>query len=266
MNRHRGIALVLLVFGCTREAMPVRQDSKMSQAAEGPATVIAFVAASAGDAVAEIGDAFQKAHGVRVKINADDSAKLAVQIMHDAPAGIYLSANEKWADYLKDKGLIGASRNLLGNTLVLVVPKGNPAGVKSPGDLGKSEVTRIALAGPAVPAGIYAHQAFKQLGLWDTLEASKKIVSGDNVRVTLAYVERGEADAGVVYATDARISSKVQVVYTFDPATHDAIRYPLVLLTEGTIESTARSFYEYMQGAEAFQVFRKYGFTILDGK
>jgi molybdate transport system substrate-binding protein len=228
-------------------------------------SILAFVAASTKDAVQEIGAAFFEQQKVKVKINADDSGKLALQITQEAPADVFLSANEKWVEVVKAQGFANEDKLLLANSLVLVVPKGNPAGVKEPKDLIKGDVRAIAIAGPTVPAGIYARQALKKLGLWDRLEADKKVVSGDNVRVTLTYVERREAEAGVVYSTDAKITEKVEVAYTFDPNTHDPIRYPLVLLKEGQRHPPACAFYEFLQGKEAREVFRKYGFTIIDG-
>src|SRR5262249_54167719 len=148
----------------------------------------------------------------------------------EAPAQLFLSANEKWADFVKEKGFVQETKLLLGNSLVIVTPKGNPAGIYKADDLMKTSLNRLAVAGPTVPAGIYARQALKSLKIWDALEANKKVVPGDNVRVALTYVERGEADAGIVYATDAKISDKVEQVFTFPADAHDPIRYPLVLL------------------------------------
>jgi len=223
-----------------------------------------FVAASTKDAVKEIAAAFTSEKNVEVKINADDSSKLATQIVQDAPAHIFLSANEKWADFVKEKGFAQETTLLLGNSLVIVTPKGNPAGIRRAEDLTKASLQRLAVAGPTVPAGIYARQALKKSNLWDALEADKKIVSGDNVRVTLTYMERGEVEAGIVYATDAKITDKVELVYTFPAETHDPIRYPLVLLK--TANPSARSFFEYVQSSEAKGIFAKYGFSILDMK
>src|SRR5262249_38345670 len=129
-----------------------------------------------------------------------------------------------------------------------------------------ASVKRLAIAGPTVPAGIYAREALKKLKLWDTLDAGKKIVAGDNVRVTLTYVERGEAEAGIVYATDAMISDKVERVYTFGADTHEAIRYPLVLLKLGNASPSARAFFDYLQSAKAKEVFVKQGFIFLEKK
>jgi molybdate transport system substrate-binding protein len=138
--------------------------------------------------------------------------------------------------------------------------------VTGPRDLTGAEVRRVALAGPNVPAGIYARQALQKLRLWDALEKGRRVVSGENVRVTLAYVERGEVEAGIVYSTDARITKQVEQVHAFDPSTHDPIRYPLVLLQRGAGHAGARKFYDYLRSPGAGEVFRKYGFSVLEQK
>jgi molybdate transport system substrate-binding protein len=250
--------LVLLALGCS-SGTDKRDGDK-----EGP--VVAFVAASTKDAVQEIADAFAKERKVAVKLNADDSSKLATQIAEGAQADVFLSANKKWADFVKDKGLAEETTPLLGNSLVVVVPAGNPAKVRRPEDLTNRAIKRVAVAGPTVPAGIYARQALGKLGLWDALEKEKKVVSGENVRVALTYVERGEAEAGVVYATDAKLTNKVEQVFAFDSSAHDPIRYPLVLLKGGPGTREGRAFFDFLQSPAAAAVFRKYGFTVLGGR
>src|SRR5262245_52285632 len=132
------------IVGCTRG----------SDTPKGSEQVMAFVAASTKDAVQEVADAFMTEKNIDVKINADDSSKLATQISQDAPAHVFLSANEKWADFVKEKGYAQETTLLLGNSLVIVTPKGNPAGVANADDLTKTGVNRVAVAGPTVPAGI----------------------------------------------------------------------------------------------------------------
>ena len=111
--------LIAAVSGCKRGAdVPHAQEHR---------PVVAFVAASTVDAVKEIAAEFGKDKKAEIKINADDSSKLAMQIGEDAPAHVFLSANEKWADFVKDKGFAQETKVLLGNALVIVVPKGNPA-------------------------------------------------------------------------------------------------------------------------------------------
>jgi molybdate transport system substrate-binding protein len=250
------LLLGLAAFGC--------QPGAETPQASGP--VIAFVAASTKDAVQEIASAFKSEKKVEVKLNADDSSKLATQIVQEAPAQLFLSANEKWADFVQDKGFARETALLLGNALVIVTPKGNPAGIQGADDLTKASLKRLAIAGPTVPAGIYARQALKSLKVWDALETHKRIVAGENVRMTLTYVERGEVEAGIVYATDAKISDKVDLVYTFPSETHDPIRYPLVLLKAADASPSARAFFDYLQSPKAKEVFARHGFSVLDKK
>jgi molybdate transport system substrate-binding protein len=247
------VAILATLGGC--------RSGPQDATAESP--VLALVAASTKDAVEEAAAAFEKAGGAPVTVSAEDSSRLAAQIVNGAPAHLFLSANEKWADHVRDNGFAAEVAPLLGNSLVIVVPRGNPAGVHEAADLAGPVVRHLAVAGPTVPAGIYARQALKSLGLWERIEA--RVVSGDNVRVTLTYVERGEAEAGIVYATDARVSDAVENVCTFAAKTHDPIRYPLVLLKAGAGHAAARRFYDFLRSEAAADVFRKYGFTRLGG-
>lgn len=220
-----------------------------------------LAAASTKDAVQDAAALFKEDEGVKVVVVADSSSTLATQIVNDAPADLFLSANDKWADHVRNEGYAAESRPLLSNMLVLVVPRGNPAGVKKPEDLTAAGVTKIALAGENVPAGMYGRQALKKLEVWNSLEGAKKIIAGKDVRSVLAYVEQGEVEAGIVYDTDARITDKVVVVHTFAPSAHEPIRYPLVLLKAGKEKDVARKFYQFLLSERAAAIFRKHGFT-----
>jgi molybdate transport system substrate-binding protein len=226
-------------------------------------TVTALVAASTTDAVNELADRFSRQSEVTVKVSPGPSNQLAAQIIQGAPADVFLSANAKWADEVKAKGLGSASRDLLSNGLVIVVPKGNPAGVHGPEDLAGESVKKVALAGENVPAGLYAGQALAKLNVLPQLVAGNKIARGQDVRATLTYVERGEAEAGIVYSTDAAVSNSVETVYTFDPATYERIVYPLLMLKSAERNPAARQFYQFLASAEAEEVFRKYGFVVI---
>jgi molybdate transport system substrate-binding protein len=259
-----GFGLAVLAAAVSLLGCGPGKDGGTAKSEDG--TVLALVAASTKDAVHEAAAAFTRETGTAVKLNADDSSKLATQIVNGAPADLFLSANTQWAEFVRDKGFVHESRPLLGNRLVLVVPVGNPAHVGGPQDLAAPAVHKVAVAGPNVPAGIYARQALTHLHLWDELERHKKIVSGENVRVALSYVERGEAEAGVVYATDAKITERVESVYPFAPSTHEPIVYPLVLLQTGARNEAARKFYDYLQSPKGTAVFQKYGFTRPDAE
>jgi molybdate transport system substrate-binding protein len=251
-----GFLLAAMLGGC---------NSKRPAPSGQPRAVMALVAASAQDAVNDLSPRFTADTGVEVHVVADDSGKLAQQIANGAPAQVFLSANKKWVDFLAGKGLIAERTDLLGNSLVIVVPANGKATVHDPADLLAPQIAHIALAGPNVPAGIYGRQALTKLGLLDKLEEQKKIVSGENVRATLAYAERGETEAAIVYSTDARISDKVRAVYTFPASTHDPIVYPLVLLmpeakTADGGSDAGRKFYDFLKSPAAADAFRRRGF------
>lgn len=259
-----GLAAMVGLLHCDKSD----RESSTAPITKAPAaaqSVLCLNAASTKDALSEIAKAFEKTTGVVVKFSPEDSSKLANQIVQGAPADVFLSANEKWADFVKEKGLAAETKPLLGNSLVLVVPKGNAAKIKTPADLKIPAVKRIAIAGPTVPAGIYAKASLTSLSLWDELEKGKKFAQGENVRSTLTFVERGEAEAGIVYATDAKVSEKVEVAATFEPSTHPKIVYPLVLLKRGAGNESAKKWFDFLQSKEAADVFKKHGFISLVG-
>ncbi|QUM80055.1 molybdate ABC transporter substrate-binding protein [Moritella sp. 5] len=230
-----------------------------------------FAAASLTNALTEIGDTF-RADSIAnpTKINPvfsfASSSTLARQIAQGAPAQIYLSANQKWMDYLvKQKAVAADSRvTLLRNSLVLIAPSTSPLNnvvlnkhwniTHAVGD------SRIAVGDPDhVPAGRYAKQALKSLDLWQ--KAMPLLARTSNVRGALALVERGESPLGIVYATDAQISKKVKTVATFPENSHKAIEYPLVIVGHDT-NSATRIFYRYLQTKTAQAIFVKYGFKV----
>lgn len=222
--------------------------------------ILISAAASTKEAVAQLAKSFEANSGGEVRINAGPSNALATQIVAGAPADLFLSANRQWAQEVEKSGQSVESLALLTNKLVLVVPKGNPAGVNEPADLLKGEVKRVALAGESVPAGMYAQQALMHLKLYDQLVQEEKIARGQDVRSTLSYVERGETEAGIVYSTDLRAAKDVETVYEFDPQTHDEIAYILVLLRRADDNPAALEFYRFLASAEAENTWKRFGF------
>ncbi len=236
-------------------------SNKSPDASQG--SLIVSVAASTTDAIKELAQNFQTKTGVEIKVNSGPSNGLATQILAGAPADLFFSASKQWADKIIDEGLAAADVELLTNRLVIVVPRGNPARIEKPEDLAKPALKLLALAGEAVPAGQYAAQALSKLGLFQQLTAENRIARGQDVRAALAYVERGEAEAGIVYATDAAVTRNVEIAYEFDPSLHEQIVYVLVLLKDGNNEPAAREFYDFLQSAEAEKVFARFGFAPL---
>jgi molybdate transport system substrate-binding protein len=228
--------------------------------------VSVFAAASLTNALNEIGTQFTAKSGDRIQASYAASSALAKQIEQGAPAQIFASADLKWMDYLVEKKLIVADSlaNLLGNSLVLVAPADSI--LKAQQITPKTDIA--ALAGPgriatgdpdSVPVGLYFRQAMERSGQWQAVEP--KLARADSVRAALALVERGEAPLGVVYATDAAVSSKVKVVGVFPDSMHDVIVYPFALVA-GHESAASHAFLDYLRSNDAKTIWTKYGFRL----
>ena len=233
----------------------------------GPAAAFAaemsvFAAASLSDALRELAAEHQQATGDVVRLNLAASSTLARQIKEGAPADLFFSADEARMNDLAKAGLIDpASRqSLLGNSLVIVVPLDSALVLKSAGDLVGPGVKHLALAEmQTVPAGIYAKEYLQKMKVWDAI--SGRVIPTENVRAALAAVESGNADAGIVYKTDALISKKVKVAYEVPPADGPRISYPVALVKGGKNPAGAAPFLARLTSAEGRAVFAKFGFV-----
>ncbi|HTU23093.1 MAG TPA: molybdate ABC transporter substrate-binding protein [Gemmataceae bacterium] len=223
-----------------------------------PPTVAIFAAASTQDVIKQIARDFEVQGGTPVTCSFAASSTLARQIEHGADADLFLSANERWADHLADKGLVAERRDLLANRLVVVAPAAHPLPLRRVTDLAGDDVQRLALALDPVPAGHYAREALQKAGIWEQVKG--RVREAGDVRATLAIVERDEADAGIVYATDAVTSKKVQTALEVPEDLHTPIRYPLVLVRRSGGSPAARAFYDFLSGDKALSHFRKAGF------
>lgn len=220
-------------------------------------------AASLQDALTEAEAAYQHDHAtVEFRNNFGSSWTLAREIEQGAPVDVFLSAAAKPMDDVAAKGLIelGTRRDLLFNSLVLIAPRDSQ--LRGFNGLTDKSVRLIALGDPAsVPAGQYGKQTLEALHLFDTVK--EKLVLGKDVRQVLTYVETGNADAGLVYATDAQISSWVRVVAVAPDSSHDAIVYPAAVIKGSQGEEAARRFVEYLSSPGAKAIFTRHGFTIV---
>jgi molybdate transport system substrate-binding protein len=226
-------------------------------------TLTLSVAASIKDSIEEVESAYKRSHkNIDFSNNFGSSGTLASQIEQGAPVDLFLSAAAKPMDILQQKGMIadGTRRNLLRNTLVLVAPPGSQ--LHDFQGLADKSIRLIALGDPAsVPAGQYGKQTLSSLRLWD--QVNTKLVLGKDVRQVLTYIETGNADAGLVYATDARSSSKVRVIATAQESAHDPIVYPAAVVKGSRSEPAARAFINYLASPAAQAIFQKHGFTIV---
>jgi molybdate transport system substrate-binding protein len=227
--------------------------------------VIVLAAASLTDALQEIGRRYESETGKRVSFSFAGSMTLAKQIESSAGADLFVSADAESMDYLQMRGLLapGTRTDVLGNGLVLVAPANARTTLAiAPnfplaGALGSG---RLAVANvDTVPAGRYAKETLTALGVWQSV--SGKLAQGEDVRATLAYVARGEAPLGIVYATDARAEPRVRVVGTFPENSHAPIVYPAALVKDAKPEAAA--FLTYLKSPAARAVFERAGFTVL---
>jgi molybdate transport system substrate-binding protein len=220
-----------------------------------------FAAASLADALREIGTAFEAQTGHRVVLSLGGSNDLARQIRAGTPAEVFVSASVERMDEVERAGLVrpGDRLDLLSNRLVVVVPAASAAAPTSADDI--VAVRRLALGDPeAVPAGIYARQWLERRGLWERVR--DRVVPTLDVRAALAAVESGNADAGVVYRTDAAISRRVRVALEVPAGEAPRIVYPAALLTASR-GPAARAFFEHLRSPAARAVFERLGFEFL---
>lgn len=226
-------------------------------------TLLVSAAASLKDVLEDIKPLYQKHHSdLNLTFNFGASGALLQQIEQGAPVDIFISAAKPQMDTLDEKGALvtGTRTNLAKNKLVLIVPKNSNA-VTSFKSLTKPEVKRISIGEPrSVPAGQYAEQVLQKLNLLNAVKP--KLVYANNVRQVLAAVESGNADAGFVYATDAKISAKVKVAVIADESSHLPIVYPMAVLMSSKNINAAKAFVQYLSGSEAKNVLRKYGFIV----
>jgi molybdate transport system substrate-binding protein len=236
---------------------------QQSRAADSEKTLTVFAAASLTNVMQDLGDAFTKDTSIPVRFSFAASSALARQIENGSRADMFFSADLEWMDYLQARNLIQAAtrHDVLGNQLVLIAPLDSKITLKIEphfalaAALGKSH---LATGDPdSVPVGRYAHEALANLGVWDQVAA--RLVRADSVRSALAFVDRGEAALGIVYATDALVDKNVRVVDMFPPDSHMPIIYP-VALTSGA-RADAVKFLAYIRGPAGDLAFQHYGFT-----
>jgi molybdate transport system substrate-binding protein len=228
------------------------------------AELTVFAAASLSDALKKLAAAHSQATGVTVRFNFGASGPLARQIKEGAPADVFISADETRMDLLDREGLVapGSRRNLLSNTLVLVVPSDTRLEIQAMSDLIQANVRRIGMGQTeTVPAGAYARKYLESVELWQQLE--KKVVPLENVRAVLAAVEMGNVDAGFVYKTDARTSRSVKVAVEVSRDQGPQITYPAAVVKTSKRQAEAYTFLQFLQGAEASKIFREHGFVVL---
>ena len=236
-----------------------------SIAAQADKGITVFAAASLTNVLQDLGDAFTKDSNIPVRFSFAASSALARQIENGSRADLFFSADLEWMDYLQARNLIqpGTRQDVLGNQLVLIGPVDSKINLKIGPQFALAAAVgtgRLATGDPdSVPVGRYAHEALANLGVWDDVAA--RLVRADSVRSALAFVDRGEAVLGIVYATDALVDKKVRVIDVFPANSHMPIIYPAALTTGA--KADAAKFLAYLRGPAGKAAFEHYGFTPL---
>ncbi len=222
-------------------------------------------AASLTDALQEVNNLYMQKHrDVTITANFAASGILQKQIEQGAPADVFISAAAKQMDALQTGGLIinETRRDLLNNKIVLVVPGNSTLNISAFTDLLKDDVKQIAIGDPEfVPSGIYGKQAFEVLGIYEQIKA-KLILQIDTPHV-LGFVESGNVDAGIVFATDAALTTKVRIAADAPAEVNSQIVYPVAVIKTSQNVNAAKAYIGFLFSDEAKAIFEKNGFVVV---
>jgi molybdate transport system substrate-binding protein len=224
--------------------------------------MVLSVAVSLKEAVEELGRGFAAARpGATLRYNFGASGDLQKQIEAGAPVDVFLSAAQRQMDELdKQKLIVAASRrNFARNVLTVVKPADTRVDLAKAADLTEGRVGRIVIGNPrTVPAGQYAEESLRALGLWERLQS--KLVFAENVRQALDYVVRGEVEAGFVYTTDAVARAQgVKEAFRVPEDTYRPIVYPGAVVAASKQHALGQAFLDYLSGPEGRTVLGRFG-------
>jgi molybdate transport system substrate-binding protein len=263
MTRHIRLGFVLLAFsavliaacGDDSASSSATTTTAKAPAVSGNATVSA--AASLTEAFTQIGKDFEKANpGAKVTFSFGSSGTLATQIQSGAPADVFASADEANMQKLTTANLVsGQPADFATNKLIIVTKPGNPKNVKTLSDL--STVGVVSLCSLDAPCGKYAQQILDQAHV--TIPTDK-VTRGQDVKATLAAVSQGDADAAIVYLTDARAAGDQVDTVTIPDDQNAIAKYPIATLKAATAPDVANAFVKYVTGSKGQATLEQYGF------
>lgn len=254
-------ALMLLGPGCTRH-----DDRTGDVSAPRQREIVISAAASLKEALGEIAHEVERTDStLHVTVNYGASNLLARQIDEGAPVDLFASAAEDVMDSLEKNRLIEpAMRKIFARNRLVVVGAAGADTIGSLEKLKEKRFGRIAIASPGVPARTYAEEALRAVGLWDGLNG--RFVFGGNVRQVLEYVTSGEADAGLVYMSDAASAgSAAKVIYAVPDSLHRPITYPVAIITRSRDHVDAEKFLTVLTGPTGRTILVRRGFLPADG-
>src|SRR5258705_6758411 len=247
---------LVLAAACVATALAPRADA---QGRASNRQVVVSAAVSLTEVLQQLGPAFQAAAGDRLVLNVAASNTLARQISFGAGVDLFISADEAQMNAVAAY-IDPASRvELVGNQLAIAVPDDRPRSMASARDLLDPAIRRIAIGDPAaVPAGVYAKQYLQTLGIWPDL--AMKVIPSGSVRLALAAVESGAADAAIVYHTDIATSARVREALVIPAAEGPRIVYPAALVRGGKNPEGGRHLLAFLRSPEAIAIFTLDGF------
>jgi molybdate transport system substrate-binding protein len=245
--------ICVLITACNRVEKEPSQELKIAAASD---LILAFH---------EIGQQFEKRTGTKVTFIFGSTGQLAEQIKNGAPFDVFAAANVQFVDELNDKGLIVPNtQQIYALGRIGIATKANsPLVVQTLEDLLKPEVKKIAIANPDhAPYGLAAKQALEKAGIWEKVE--NKLVYGKNISDTLAYIESGNAEAGIIALS---LVKKGEVRYQLiDDAMHEPIQQAIAVIKKTKHEKQAQEFIQFLNRSAGQQIMEKYGFVIPKGK
>ncbi len=227
----------------------------------GERELLVFAAVSLRDPLTEISERYERRAGLTLNLSFGGSHSLARQIAAGAPADVFISAGDPPLKFLVENELVenSGARPLLGNQLVIVVP-GDSGQIDSLESLASDAIERVAIADPALaPAGAYAEEALRATDVWNPLR--DRLLMGKDVRAAMSYVAIGNADAGIVYRTDALTSDSLKIAHSIEPLLHSPVIYPAALVKGTSNPGDAAAYLDFLTSEEAISVFRRFGFT-----
>lgn len=252
--------LTLFIFiasnlcGCASSSEP--ESAEMHE-------ITVLAAASLTDACGELESMYEQYHtNISLVFSFGSSGALQTQIEEGASADIFFSASTKQMDALKEKGLMDTDSitELLENKIVLAVPSDSGSDITSFDDVVTDKVQMIGLGEPdSVPAGQYAEEIFTSLGILENVK--KKANYGTDVRTVLSWLETGDVDCGVIYATDAYSTDKVKIAAEAPEGTCRKVIYPVGITKSSENADESKQFVDFLSSDEAMTVFKKYGFS-----
>ncbi|HEX5068016.1 MAG TPA: molybdate ABC transporter substrate-binding protein [Myxococcota bacterium] len=253
------VALAFVLAACSQEKVELRSQPEPAQAAQAPSVLRVAAAASLREAAQEIGARFGAAEpAIRVELSFGASSELAAQLRAGAPVDVLLSADEEIPRALEAEGLGTELRPFAGNRLVVIASVAAADRVEQASDLTGDAVKHIAMPGPAVPIGHYAREWLTKVGLLQAVEP--RIVQTENVRATLAAVDAGNADAAIVYATDARVAASARVAFEIPESEQPRIVYVALRASATKQPDTARRFLAFLGSNESASILQDSGF------